>query len=197
MLEIIRDQFTAHLQTIEAAARELAPAVAACAELLVARLLAGNKLLICGNGGSAADAQHLAAELVGRFRRERRALPAIALTTDTSILTALGNDYGYETIFQRQVEALAVPGDVVLGISTSGNSGNVLAALVRARELGCATIALLGGDGGRIAGLVDQPLTVRSAATARVQEVHLTVIHILCELVEAAVVQPPADPRPE
>lgn len=187
MLETIRAQFAEHQRAIDMTTGHLLPQLEAAARLLVERLRAGHKLLICGNGGSAADAQHFAAELVGRFRRERRGLPAVALTTDSSIVTALGNDYGFETIFRRQVEALAAPGDVVLGISTSGNSANVLQALVRARELGCATIALLGGDGGQIASQVDHPLTVSCDVTARIQEVHLTLIHILCELIEQAV----------
>jgi len=137
-----------------------------------------------GNGGSAGDAQHLAAEIVGRFKLERRGLPAIALTTDSSILTAIGNDYGFEQVFRRQVEALAAPGDVVIGISTSGNSPNVLAALTLAREIGCRTIGLLGRDGGTILPVVDLDLTVPSQDTPRIQEGHITMIHILCDLVE-------------
>jgi len=187
MLETIRAEFAAHLRVCEQAAQDLAPAIAQVAGLLVTQWRAGHKLLICGNGGSAADAQHLAAELVGRFRRERRALPAIALTTDSSILTAVGNDYGFDAVFARQVDALASRGDVVLGISTSGNSPNVLQALARAREIGCTTLALLGGDGGAIASQVDIPLLVGDRVTARIQEVHLTLIHVLCELVEQAV----------
>jgi len=145
----------------------------------------GHKLLVFGNGGSAADAQHIAAELVGRYVRERRGYPAIALTTDTSILTSVGNDYGFDHIFERQIEALTEPGDVVLGISTSGNSPNVKRALVRAREIpGVVTAAFLGKTGGEIRSLVDHAIVIPSEDTARIQECHITMGHILCELVE-------------
>jgi D-sedoheptulose 7-phosphate isomerase len=148
-------------------------------------LRAGHKLLVFGNGGSAADAQHIAAELVGRYVRERRGLPAIALTTDTSILTSVSNDYGYEHVFARQVEALCAPGDVVLGISTSGNSPNVKRALLRAKEIGpVVTAAFLGRDGGEIRALVDHAVVIPARDTARIQECHITMGHILCELVE-------------
>jgi D-sedoheptulose 7-phosphate isomerase len=145
----------------------------------------GHKLLVFGNGGSAADAQHIAAELVGRYVRERRGLPAIALTTDTSILTSVGNDYGFDHIFERQVEALASPGDVVLGISTSGNSPNVKRGLLRARDIAdVVTAAFLGKTGGEIRGLVSHAIVIPSEDTARIQECHITLGHILCELVE-------------
>jgi len=169
---------------MEAVERDLSPRIAAVAGVFIDALRDGRKLLVMGNGGSAADAQHLAAEIVGRFRLERRALPAIALSTDTSILTAIGNDYGFESVFRRQVEALAVDGDVVVGISTSGSSPNVLSALRRAREMGCRTVGLLGRDGGTIKGHVDTDLTVPGQDTPRIQEAHITIIHILCELVE-------------
>lgn len=175
-----------HQQVLAQISGELSPKIAACAEMLVTQLSQGHKILLLGNGGSAADAQHFAAELVGRFRRERRALPAIALTTDTSALTAIGNDYGFEAVFSRQVEALASPGDVVIGLSTSGNSPNVLAALRAGKELGCRTVGLLGRDGGTIAGEVELALVVSSAVTSHVQEAHITIIHLLCELVERA-----------
>ena len=149
-------------------------------------LLQGHKILWCGNGGSAADAQHLAAELVGRFRSERRALPSIALTADTAVLTSIANDCGFAEIFDRQLEALCVPGDVVVGISTSGKSPNVCAALQRARELGAFTVAMTGETGGRLAGLADVCLRVGSNDTARVQEGHILFGHILCEWVELA-----------
>src|SRR5271157_3258990 len=149
-------------------------------------LLQGHKVLWCGNGGSAADAQHLAAELVGRFRSDRRALPSIALTADTSVLTAIANDCGFAEIFDRQLEALCVPGDVVVGISTSGKSRNVCAALERARELGAFTVAMTGETGGRIAGLADVCLRIASSDTARIQEGHILLGHILCEWVELA-----------
>ena len=146
----------------------------------------GHKLLLFGNGGSAADSQHIAAELVGRYRRERRGMPAIALTTDTSILTSVGNDYGFEHIFARQIEALAVPGDVVLGISTSGESANVQNGIERARKIGgIATGAFLGKTGGAIRALVDYAIVIPSHDTARIQECHITLGHILCEMLEA------------
>jgi D-sedoheptulose 7-phosphate isomerase len=180
----IRGQLASHREVIESIERSLAPRIAAVADLLIEALRAGKKLLVMGNGGSAADAQHFAAEIVGRFKMERRGLPALALSTDTSILTALGNDYGFEFIFRRQVEALAGPGDVVIGISTSGSSPNVREALVLARVKGCRTVGLLGRDGGTIRGIVDLDLTVPSQDTPRIQEGHITIIHILCDLVE-------------
>jgi D-sedoheptulose 7-phosphate isomerase len=180
----VKEYFAGHAQVVESAGDTLATIIDQCAGLLVAALRNGKKVLVMGNGGSAADAQHLAAELVGRFLLERRALPAIALTTDSSILTAVGNDYGFDQIFRRQVEALAVPGDVVIGISTSGNSPNVLTALQAARAIGCATVGLLGRDGGKIARLVDINLTVPSMQTPYIQEIHAMIIHILCSEVE-------------
>ncbi len=155
-------------------------------DLLVERLSAGNKLLVCGNGGSAADAMHICAELVGRFVKERQALPAIALNADPAILTAWSNDYGYESVFSRQVEALAKPGDVVWGISTSGNSKNVVAALKAARERGASTLALTGQGGGAMAEHADVLLAVPLSVTARIQEVHTVTYHMICEAVEAA-----------
>jgi D-sedoheptulose 7-phosphate isomerase len=168
------------------AAAELAP-FEALATALRRSLQSGHKLLVFGNGGSAADAQHIAAELVGRYARERRGMPAIALTTDTSILTSVGNDYGFDHIFERQIEALAGPGDVALGISTSGNSPNVLRGLVRARKIGVTTAAFLGKTGGEIRGAVDHAIVIPSHETARIQECHITLGHILCELVDDAV----------
>lgn len=156
-------------------------------DLLVERLLAGNKLLACGNGGSAADAMHICAELVGRFRRDRRALPAIALNADPAIVTALSNDYSYESVFSRQVEALAKPGDVVLGISTSGHSKNVVEALRSAHSLGASTIALTGEGGGALAEHADVLLAVPLSATPRIQEIHVITYHVICDAVEAAV----------
>ncbi len=149
-------------------------------------LLAGSKILWCGNGGSAADSQHLAAELVGRFHRTRRAFPSIALTTDTSILTAIANDWSYEEVFARQVEALGQAGDVLVGISTSGNSKNVCVALAKARELGIFTVAMTGQSGGRMATLADVCLRVPSMDPARIQEGHILCGHILCEWIELA-----------
>jgi D-sedoheptulose 7-phosphate isomerase len=151
---------------------------------MTATLRGGGKILWCGNGGSAADAQHLAAELMGRFRRERRALPSVALTTDTSVLTAVANDYGYETVFSRQVEALGNAGDVLVGISTSGNSANVIAALKTARAQGMATVAFTGAGGGKMAGHADHLFAVESRDTARIQEAHIFAGHMLCDWIE-------------
>ncbi|MEA5113270.1 MAG: D-sedoheptulose 7-phosphate isomerase [Geobacteraceae bacterium] len=176
--------FRAHREVMEAVERNLGPKIAMAAGALAEAFRNGRKVLVMGNGGSAADAQHLAAEMVGRFRRERRALPAIALTTDTSILTAVGNDYGFDTVFRRQIEALAVEGDVVIGISTSGESPNVVSALSLAREMGCRTIGLLGKNGGKIGGMVDIDLTVPAQDTPRIQEGHIFMIHVLCDMLE-------------
>jgi D-sedoheptulose 7-phosphate isomerase len=151
---------------------------------LAACLRAGGKILAFGNGGSAADAQHLAGELVGRYLRDRPGLPALALTTDASIVTAVANDLGYEAVFRRQVEAHGRPGDVAIGISTSGNSPNVVAALAAARAAGLVTLALTGEGGGRVAALADHLIEVPSRDTPRIQEVHAMVVHILCAIVE-------------
>jgi D-sedoheptulose 7-phosphate isomerase len=156
-------------------------------DLLIERFSAGNKLLVCGNGGSAADAMHICAELVGRFLRDRRPLAAIALNADQTILTALSNDYCYESVFSRQVEALAKPGDVVWGISTSGNSKNVVQALRTAHTLGAWTIGLTGESGGAMAEHADVLLAVPLSATPRVQEIHVVTYHVICEAVEQAV----------
>ena len=184
MVDDIRRQLTSHVEVIHIVGNKLAPHVAECAQMLIDTLQAGHKILIMGNGGSAADAQHFAAEMVGRFLLERRALAAIALTTDTSILTAVGNDYGFDDIFKRQVEALAKPDDVLIGISTSGNSKNIKRAFAAGKNLGVKTIGLLGRDGGEIASMADLDLTVPSLETPRIQEAHLVMIHILCDLVE-------------
>jgi D-sedoheptulose 7-phosphate isomerase len=156
------------------------------AALLCDCLRRGHKVIWCGNGGSAADAQHLAAELVGHFRRQRSPLASIALTTDSSVLTALSNDFGFEQVFERQIEALCQPGDVVVGISTSGESGNVCAALRRAHELDATPIAMIGGISGRLGKLADICLYVPSTNSARVQEVHILLGHMLCEWIDIA-----------
>jgi D-sedoheptulose 7-phosphate isomerase len=156
----------------------------AIARSMSAVLRAGGKILWCGNGGSAADSQHLAAEIVGRFRRERRGLPSIALTTDTSILTAVANDYGFETVFARQVEAIGAAGDLLVGISTSGNSGNVVAALQAARASGLKTVAFTGAGGGRMGGAADHLFAVQSRDAARIQEAHILAGHMLCDWME-------------
>ena len=157
--------------------------IVAVAEAITSSLKAGGSVLVFGNGGSAADAQHFAAELVGRYEQERKAWPAMALTTDTSALTAIGNDYGFDRVFARQLEALGKKGDVAIGISTSGNSPNVLRALEAGNDRGLITVALTGrgGDAGKIAA---HHIAVREDRTARVQEVHATVLHVICELVE-------------
>jgi len=168
----------------EQAAIQAPAVVAAVADALQAAFSRDGKVLMFGNGGSALDAQHFAAELVGRFARERRALPAISLTTDTSILTSVANDYTYERVFARQVEALGRAGDVAVGISTSGASANVLAGLQAARSLGMKTVAFTGRDGGAMGAMVDVHVNVPHAVTARIQEVHRSLIHAVCELVE-------------
>lgn len=187
-LDCVENYLKEHRTALERVTSELAPEIVRAANQLVRAVTSGGQVLICGNGGSAADAQHFAAELVGRFRRERQALPAVALTTDTSALTAIGNDYGFTYIFSRQVEALASRGDVLVGISTSGHSSNVLEAVRAARDRGCTTIGLLGRDGGTIAAEVDLALVVPAEATSHVQEAHIVIIHLLCELVERAVI---------
>ena len=151
---------------------------------IISCLEKGNKIIIFGNGGSAADAQHIAAELVSKFKKDRKSFPAIALTTDTSILTSIGNDFSFDRIFSRQCEALVLEGDVVLGISTSGNSVNVKNGIITSRERKAKTIALLGNNGGIIKECVDIPIIVDSNNTARIQEVHRLLYHIICELVE-------------
>jgi D-sedoheptulose 7-phosphate isomerase len=180
-LEAIRDHITVVEQLKNQ--QELFDQIA---DRMIRALQAGNKILWCGNGGSAADSQHLAAEIVGRFRRERRAWASIALTTDTSILTAVGNDYGYEAIFARQIEALCQAGDVVVGLTTSGNSQNVCNAVQCARTLGAFTVGLTGEGGGKLASLADACLRVPSGDTARIQECHILFGHALCDRVESA-----------
>lgn len=180
----IHRNFAEHLQTTELSCESLSAPIKKISQLLAHSLANGGTLFWCGNGGSAADSQHLAAELVGRFKKNRRALRSIALTTDTSVLTCVANDYSYDDIFARQVEALGRPGDVLIGISTSGNSENVLRAFKAAKELGLMTIALLGKGGGYIKDLADHALVIPSDSTARIQEAHILIGHILCELIE-------------
>ncbi len=159
-------------------------AIQTAVSVLTTTLESGGKILLFGNGGSAADSQHIAAEFIGRFQKERRALAAIALTTDTSALTALGNDYGFDIVFSRQIEALGKAGDVAIGISTSGNSKNILEAIKKAKAMGLVTIVLTGGNGGLLAPLADIKLIVPATVTARVQESHIIIAHTICELVE-------------
>lgn len=184
MITEITEQLAAHRAVISRIEGEMPHQIAAMTTMLVETFTRGGKLLVMGNGGSAADAQHFVAEIVGRFKMERRALPAVALSTDTSILTALGNDYGFDKVFRRQVEALAAAGDLVVGISTSGNSPNVQQALELARAMGCRTVGLLGKDGGSIKQWCDLALVVPADDTPRIQEGHITIIHIVCDLLE-------------
>jgi D-sedoheptulose 7-phosphate isomerase len=172
------------LKVKEAFIRENIPNLILLAEKVALAFTADRKLLLCGNGGSAADAQHIAAEFVNRFTLERPPLPAIALTTDTSIITSIGNDYSFEEVFSKQVKALGMEGDVLLAISTSGNSKNLLLAVKDAKRQGIHTVGLLGKDGGKLAGLVDMALVVKADNTARIQEAHILAGHILCHLVD-------------
>ena len=184
----IRAHFADSAELKLAAAEPLAPGIARAATLMTESLFTDGKILACGNGGSAADAQHFAAELVGRFERERPELPAISLATDTSLLTAVANDYAFEHVFAKQVRALGAKGDVLLAISTSGNSANVVAAIVAAHEREMNVVALTGKGGGRAGELLtaqDVHLCVPHARTLRIQEVHLLIIHCLCDAIDA------------
>ena len=180
---IIAERFTDHLDVFGKTMEQM-DVIQLMAERCKEALKSGNKVLFCGNGGSAADAQHLAAELIGRFQKERRSLASVALTTDTSILTAVANDYGYDEVFARQVEGLGRSGDVLIGISTSGNSANVVKAALKARDTGMHTIAFTGEGGGKLKDICDITFAVPSKVTARIQEMHIMVGHIICELVE-------------
>jgi D-sedoheptulose 7-phosphate isomerase len=180
----IHKVFAEHAAVAARAAQELPPVIARTVTAVHECLRGGHKILACGNGGSAADAQHLVAELVGRFREERRALPAIALTADAATLTALGTDYGYERIFARQIEALAKGGDLLFAISTSGNSPNVVQAAQTARGLGCTVVALTGAHGGQLAAHADLLLQAPSTVVARVQEMHTLCIHAIAEALD-------------
>jgi len=171
-------------ESIEAKKKINVREVEKAAEIIIDALKNGKKVLIAGNGGSAADSQHFAAELIGRFKKERKSYAGIALTTDSSILTCLGNDYGFDKIFARQVEGLGKEGDVFFGISTSGNSPNIINAIEKAKEMGVKTISLLGKDGGKMKGMSDLDIIVGAKDTPRIQEAHITIIHIICEIVE-------------
>jgi D-sedoheptulose 7-phosphate isomerase len=186
--EVVRRHFAESAEVKQRVGGELAGPGAQAARMLAEALLGGRKALVFGNGGSAADAQHFAGEMIGRFKMPvRPALPMIALTTDSTVLTCVANDFSYAEVFSRQVEALAQRGDVVVGISTSGRSANVLRALRAARERGASTIALLGNDGGTIAPEVDLAIVVPASDTTRIQECHITLIHAICELIEMEV----------
>ena len=185
MNSIIKQRLADHLEVLQKImTSELPQKLEQCAERIENALLDGHKVLFCGNGGSAADSQHLAAEFVGRFQTERKGMPAIALTVDTSILTAVANDYGYDTVFARQVQALGKPGDVLVGISVSGNSKNVLLAIEEAKDKGMLCIGMTAEGGGKMADACDVCLAVPAKVTARAQEMHILMGHILCELVD-------------
>ena len=184
MRSIIEFEFSEHLKTSQATLEYIAGPLEIAAKLCIESLQNGGKILIFGNGGSAADAQHIAAELVGRYKVERKGLSAIALTTDTSALTSIGNDYGYNHVFDRQVEALANEGDVTIGISTGGSSNNVISALRLAKKMGCKTIGFSGRDGGDMNALCDVNLVVPAEDTPRIQEMHIVIGHTVCHLID-------------
>jgi D-sedoheptulose 7-phosphate isomerase len=186
-LTLLTGSIHEHQEAIQALLDSQLDEIACAGSLICETLAAGGKILLCGNGGSAADAQHIAAELVGQYEQPRRAFPAIALTTDTSALTAISNDHGYEAVFARQVEALAAAGDLLIAISTSGKSPNVLKAVEKAREMGCKTIGLAGHEGGPLASSCDIAIVVSAERTARVQEAHITIGHLWCEMVDASI----------
>lgn len=183
-MDMIQKEMLAHKQTFEQTMINLQSHIYTACIIVTEALKNGNKILLCGNGGSAADAQHIAAELSGRYKVERRGLPGLALTTDTSVLTAIGNDYGFDRIYERQVEALAKKGDVLIGISTSGHSKNVLRALSLARNMGCKTIGLSGRDGGVMSEFCDVNIIVPSDETPRIQEMHILIGHTICQAID-------------
>jgi D-sedoheptulose 7-phosphate isomerase len=186
-MSIVREELVRHREVVDRVLGQLVGRIEEAAGRIAEALRGGGTLLLFGNGGSAADAQHVAAELVGRYlAKNRKALPAIALTTDTSALTAIANDFSFDTVFERQVEALARPGDVALGISTSGESENVLRGLKAAQAIGAGTIALLGRSGGRIASACDLALIVPAEETPRIQEMHILIGHLMCAHIDAA-----------
>jgi D-sedoheptulose 7-phosphate isomerase len=189
---MLNTMIDAHIQCLKKL-KTIEPALKQVGETLLQCLLGGRKIMICGNGGSASDGQHFAAEIVGRFEKERRAYPAVALSTDTSILTAVGNDYGYDEVFARQVEGLGRPGDILLGISTSGGSENVIRAVKRGKSMDMQTVGLLGKDGGALKRMVDQPIVVASHTTARIQEAHIFVLHYWAWQIENGLPQPRGD----
>jgi D-sedoheptulose 7-phosphate isomerase len=183
--DILKASFDGHQKAFDTVRTQLGESIVAIGKTLCEVLHAGGKILLCGNGGSAADSQHIAAELTGRYLiADRRALPAIALTTDTSALTAIGNDFGFDHIFSRQVSALACKGDAVIGISTSGQSANILRAFDKAKSMGCRTIALSGRDGGAMVGRADYSIVIPSNHTPHIQEMHILVGHVLCDIID-------------
>jgi len=184
MRERIKDILLESIQVKEEILRNQIESIYGIAQLMIDCLKKDGKVIVFGNGGSASDSQHIAAELVGRFKRDRSALAGIALTTNTSIITSLANDYGYDVVFSRQVEALGKKNDVVLGISTSGKAKSVILGIKQAKKMGIKTVALSGGDGGEVVKLADVSLVVPSKVTARIQEAHITIAHIICEMIE-------------
>jgi D-sedoheptulose 7-phosphate isomerase len=186
MKAMISNELQAHKEVIQKVIDQLQEDIFKASEMAIETLKRGNKILLFGNGGSAGDAQHIAAELTGRYKTERRGLPAIALTTDTSALTAIGNDYGYQRVFDRQVEALAAKGDLLIGISTSGNSPNVMSALKLGKEIGCLTLGMSGRGGGRMTEFCDLNLVVPSDDTPRIQEMHILIGHTICQAIDNA-----------
>jgi len=183
-VELLKNSLQEHLQTIQKLIESNLPVIEQSGRMICEALAGGRKILVCGNGGSAADAQHIAAELVGCYEKQRRSWPSIALTTDTSALTAVSNDLGYEEVFARQVAGLAQPGDVLIAISTSGKSKNVLRAAETARDVGCTTIALTGATADPLGSMCDVIVAVPSKRTSRVQEAHITIGHLWCEMVD-------------
>jgi D-sedoheptulose 7-phosphate isomerase len=181
---MVIEQLNDHKHTLQKVIDTLAPDIEAACVLIATTIKNGNKVLLAGNGGSAADAQHIAAELSGRFVKDRKALPGIALTTDTSAITSIANDYGYDFVFSRQLEAIAQPGDLFIGISTSGNSQGIINAITSAKNHNCKTLALTGRDGGRMKGLCDLEIIVPSETTSRIQEMHILIGHILCTAID-------------
>jgi D-sedoheptulose 7-phosphate isomerase len=176
--------FQESIQVKENTLKDNVDAIIKCVEMITTTLQNKGTIFLFGNGGSAADSQHIAAEFIGRFKKERKSLPAIALTTDTSALTALANDYGFDVVFARQLEGLGKKGDIAIGITTSGNSPNVIEGIKKAKAMGMKTVVLTGGDGGKVAPLADLAVIVPSKTTARVQESHICIAHCICELVE-------------
>jgi D-sedoheptulose 7-phosphate isomerase len=187
MKQVIKKQFIEHIEIFNISMNDLISSIEDAAQLCIESINNGGKILLIGNGGSAADAQHIAAELVGRYKAERNAIPAIALTTDSSILTSISNDYGYSNVFARQVEALANKLDVIIAISTSGNSKNVINALKVANQIGCKSIGLTGSTGGKLRETCNVNLIVPSEDTARIQEIHIFIGHTICHLIEGKV----------
>ncbi|MDB5109693.1 MAG: gmhA1 [Mucilaginibacter sp.] len=181
---MVSEELSDHQNVLQKVINSLTADIEAACEMVMTTINNGHKILLAGNGGSAADAQHIAAELSGRFVKDRKALPGIALTTDTSAITSIANDYGYEHVFSRQLEALAQPGDLFIGISTSGNSQSILNALVAAKNIDCKTLGLSGRDGGKMNGLCDLNIVIPSPITARIQEMHILIGHILCKAID-------------